>query len=955
VYAPILSDGNGLLVTTSDGTENALNVYRLQNSSDNLSLVDQVKLDQQPGRIALSILDAQNFVAAIPGTKYIVRMINGQLQQLENEDGRSASIVDLDMISADKGWGKSIDSRCSTSVLDNQATSVSCAANTSLLETNDGGVTWRPVNLPFAVTDRAFYESQRQTNPRQTSAVANGENTLAVIGQGFDRCEIPTLSQMQTWSQSSPYQSVNLYIGGINRACSNNPLNASYIFQMSQQGWTFFPTWVGPQAPCANYINRFSSDVTMAFQQGVDQANLAVERLAELALTGPTKTGSVVYYDMENYGTTTSCRAAVNAFMNGWVSQIRARSNLAGVYGSTLCNTGLSDFQNIANVPDVIWPARWYHNFGEGFYDPNANVWNLGSCLPNTAWANHQRIRQYEGDHNETWGNLTLNIDSNVLDGLVTTSYDYPFVSSIRAADPNPITASSVSFTVTFSKAVSGVNTTDFSLTRTGSIANASITSVTGSGNTYTVIVNTGSGTGTIRLDLLDNDSIKDAGNQSLGGSGMGNGNFTNGESYTISAPPNIDVLIDEELRGQYFIPPNGSTRESYAGLNQGPVRVTGTGTDSMLAALRMIWQEPGYRSSYSEVMGLPKPVEPSTYWTEYWFPWYNNATSSMEQAFRIANIDSSATTIDVSVGTTVIDSFSLGADQSILKSYPGVDNGPIHIQSTNGRKILASLQVIWEEPGFRSSYSELIGLPQEQLSTEYWFPWYNNAVVNSMDQGFRIANVDTTSGNTVEVWIGTTKLETISLSAGGSIRVGYNIDNGPARVVCITCTSGGNDKIIAALRVIWKEPGYRSSYSEMIGLPKEQLSTEYWFPWYNNSSYSMDQGFRVANVDTTLHTVKIFVGAAQIGSDLNLTAGGSVRVGYPVNNGPIRVVCTTCNPLTNDDRIIAALRVIWTEPGFRSSYSELMGLPKEQLSTEYWFPWYNNVDLDTQLRFGVP
>jgi hypothetical protein len=35
-----------------------------------------------------------------------------------------------------------------------------------------------------------------------------------------------------------------------------------------------------------------------------------------------------------------------------------------------------------------------------------------------------------------------------------------------------------------------------------------------------------------------------------------------------------------------------------------------------------------------------------------------------------------------------------------------------------------------------------------------------------------------------------------------------------------------------------------------------------------------------------------------------------------------------------------------------------LMGLPKEQLSSEYWFPWYNNLAttmLDEQFRFGVP
>jgi hypothetical protein len=32
-----------------------------------------------------------------------------------------------------------------------------------------------------------------------------------------------------------------------------------------------------------------------------------------------------------------------------------------------------------------------------------------------------------------------------------------------------------------------------------------------------------------------------------------------------------------------------------------------------------------------------------------------------------------------------------------------------------------------------------------------------------------------------------------------------------------------------------------------------------------------------------------------------------------------------------------------------------MMALSNSQLNTTYWLPWYNNVDLDTQLRFGVP
>jgi hypothetical protein len=50
--------------------------------------------------------------------------------------------------------------------------------------------------------------------------------------------------------------------------------------------------------------------------------------------------------------------------------------------------------------------------------------------------------------------------------------------------------------------------------------------------------------------------------------------------------------------------------------------------------------------------------------------------------------------------------------------------------------------------------------------------------------------------------------------------------------------------------------------------------------------------------------------------------------------------------------------RSVWVQSGTFSSYSELMGLPKELLSTEYWFPWYDfatPTQLDKQMRFGRP
>ena len=290
----------------------------------------------------------------------------------------------------------------------------------------------------------------------------------------------------------------------------------------------------------------------------------------------------------------------------------------------------------------------------------------------------------------------------------------------------------------------------------------------------------------------------------------------------------------------------------------------------------------------------------------------------------------SPSSTTEVKIGGNTVSIYNIPLGSSIRTSYSGVNNGPVQIVSTNNVPILAAMRVIWREPGPRYSYSELMGLPKEQLSSEYWFPWYNNLATASMDQSLRFGNVDS-SPTTIEVLVGNTVLGSYILNPGQSTRQSFAVNNGPIRIRSI---DGKN--IIAAMRVIWKEPGPRTSYTELMGLPKEQLSTEYWFPWYNNINTSRDDSFRIANVDTVTTTIEVKIGSNVVES-FSLGPGASTRKSYAVGNGPIRIRSTT------GQKIIAAMRMIWQEPGYRTSYTELMGLPKERLSTEYWFPWYNN------------
>ncbi len=116
--------------------------------------------------------------------------------------------------------------------------------------------------------------------------------------------------------------------------------------------------------------------------------------------------------------------------------------------------------------------------------------------------------------------------------------FTVPTVTSIVRSAASPTNAGSVTFSVSFSDSVSGVDAGDFALAATG-LTGAAITGVAGSGSVYTVTVNTGSGDGTLVLNLIDNDTIRTSvGAARLGGTGVGNGSFSVGQSYLIDKTP---------------------------------------------------------------------------------------------------------------------------------------------------------------------------------------------------------------------------------------------------------------------------------------------------------------------------------------------------------------------------------------------------------------------------------
>jgi hypothetical protein len=266
---------------------------------------------------------------------------------------------------------------------------------------------------PEVIRERIDREKSRLRTETAATPPPGGSTRIS-LNRGFDKCTAAPASQMRTWWETSPHYDANIYMSGRNRGCAQPQLTAAWVAEVSAMGWGLIPTVVGYQAPCSVSTNssKHSSDPATARTQGRGEADIAVADAITLGLTA----GSVLYYDMERYDDlsgTGACSTPVKAFLEGWTERIHELGFKSGVYGSPTNAVGDWLSIPIAHRMDAIWMARW---------DNNPTVWSYASpspAIPTNAWNNHQRIKQWQAPHNETWGGVTFNIDGNIADGPV--------------------------------------------------------------------------------------------------------------------------------------------------------------------------------------------------------------------------------------------------------------------------------------------------------------------------------------------------------------------------------------------------------------------------------------------------------------------------------------------------------------------------------------------------------
>src|SRR5262249_4489391 len=190
------------------------------------------------------------------------------------------------------------------------------------------------------------------------------------------------------------------------RHCANDVLSTpTWVNAVVDMGWHVIPIYVGPQAPCTDFR------VTMTTGQAEQDGRAAALDAALDAWRAGLPTTAPIYFDLEHYAEDKNpdCADTVHDFLTGWARGLHRIGHVAGLYTHT--SSGINAQVAALRDPDApkidaIWIANW---------NGQADV-NLSPSLPNSAWAD-ARLHQYRGDHDETWGGVTIGIDSNLVAG----------------------------------------------------------------------------------------------------------------------------------------------------------------------------------------------------------------------------------------------------------------------------------------------------------------------------------------------------------------------------------------------------------------------------------------------------------------------------------------------------------------------------------------------------------
>ncbi len=363
---------------------------------------------------------------------------------------------------------------------------------------NDGGINSTLTNITFSANSASngagmFNESSSPTLTKVTFSA----NAASIRGGGmYNSSSSPTLTNV-TFSTNS---AVNAG-GGMNNEFTSNPTLTNSTFNANTAG---FGGGMSNDTSSPTLINvTFSGNIAGKTNGGGMFNN---------DNSSPTLKNTLI----ANSGTSGDCKNDSTSSLN-----VASTNNLLESAGTACSQTNGVNGNIIGSDPNLGTltgsPAHFPLNSGSPAIDTGDNAICAATPVNNTS---QNGIVRPQGNR--------CDIGSYEFDPLPAV------LSSIRVS-ANPTSAASVDFTVTFSESVTGVDLTDFSLTSSG-VSSPAVSGLSGTGSSYTVSVNTGTGAGKIRLDVLDDNTIIDLNLNPL------SAGFTSGQVYTVRTTTFTDV-----------------------------------------------------------------------------------------------------------------------------------------------------------------------------------------------------------------------------------------------------------------------------------------------------------------------------------------------------------------------------------------------------------------------------
>ena len=185
------------------------------------------------------------------------------------------------------------------------------------------------------------------------------------------------------------------------------------------------------------------------------------------------------------------------------------------------------------------------------------------------------------------------------------------------------------------------------------------------------------------------------------------------------------------------------------------------------------------------------------------------------------------------------------------------------------------------------------------------------------------------------------------AVGPGQTIAPRYGTMGGP-----VVATSITGDKGIVSQRSLWPKGG--NSLEEVLGTDESQLSSDFYWTWYDQQSPGMTDWVLVANPSSRAVYYEITIAGQAPGTqcDINegnypsncssgyIAGGTNITPSFPAKiGGPVEVQAWTDNSKTTPVNIMASQRVL-SNGG--TAFNEVPGIPAGQLSGRYYWTWYD-------------